>query len=96
MEEISWEEEGKRMVRIGVRPKNVRISMERSSDNAFELPVYVTVREAKSTVVTFELTHNFFLGLVDNDLRLKAGDKVWVEIDQNNLYFFKKSVELTK
>ena len=96
MEEVSWEEGGKRMVRIAVRPKNVKISTERLSDNAFELPVYVTVREAKNTVVTFELAHNFFLGLVEHGLRLKVGDKVWVEIDQNGLYFFKRSVELTK
>ncbi len=96
MEGVSWEDGGKRMVRIGVRPKNVRISMERLSDNAFELPVYVPVREAKSTVITFELANTFFLGLVEHGFRLKVGDKVWVEIDQDNLYFFKKSVELTK
>jgi ABC-type sugar transport system ATPase subunit len=79
-----------------VRAKNVRVSREKASDNAFQLPVYVTVREAKSTVITFELTHNFFQGLVDNGQRMKVGDKVWVDIDQDGLYFFKKTVELTK
>jgi ABC-type sugar transport system ATPase subunit len=84
------------MVRIGVRPKNVRVSKERTSEDAFQLPVYVTVREAKNTVITFELTHTFFQGLVDNGQRMKIGDKVWVDIEQDGLYFFKKSVELTK
>ena len=56
----------------------------------------MTVREAKSTVITFELTHNFFQGLADNGERMKVGDKVWVDIDQDGLYFFRKTVELTK
>jgi len=96
LEGASWEEDGKRLVRIGIRPKNIRISSERLSDTSFQLPVYVVVREAKSSIVTFELTHNFFQAVVNNGVHLKVGEKVWVEIDQNNLYFFKKSVALTK
>jgi ABC-type sugar transport system ATPase subunit len=96
MEKASWEEGSKRMVRIGIRPKNVRVSRDKSSDAAFQLPVYVSVREAKSTLVTFELTHTFFQGLASHGQRLKVGDKVWVDIDQSGLYFFKRSVELTK
>ncbi len=96
MEGASWEEDGKRLVRIGIRPRNIRISSERLSDASFQLPVYVVVREAKSSIVTFELTHNFFQAVVNNGVHLKVGEKVWVEIDQNNLYFFKKSVALTK
>jgi len=96
LEGASWEEDGKRLVRIGIRPKNIRISSERLSDASFQLPVYVVVREAKSSIVTFELIHNFFQAVVNNGVHLKVGEKVWVEIDQNNLYFFKKSVALTK
>jgi len=96
LEEISWEENGKRMVRIGIRPKYIKVSPERSSEAAFQLPVYVVVRAAKSSMITFELTHCFFQAVADNSIHVKVGDKVWVEIDQDNLYFFKKSVELTK
>ena len=96
MEKVSWEEADKRMVRIGVRAKHVKVFRDRPSENAFQLPVYVTVREAKSTVITFELKYNFFQGLADNGERMKVGDQVWVDIDQDGLYFFKKTVELTK
>ncbi len=96
LERASWEEDGKHLVRIGIRPKSIRISYERLSDASFQLPVYVVVREAKNSIVTFELTHNFFQAVVNNGVHLKVGEKVWVEVDQKNLYFFKKSVALTK
>ncbi len=96
VEKVAWEENNRKVVRMGVRPKHVRISMERPSEEAFQLPVYVTVREAKNTVITFELTHTLFQGFVGNGHRMKVGDKVWVDIDQDGLYFFKRSVELIK
>ncbi len=96
MEKAAWEKDGRKMVRMGVRPKNVHISREKRSEEAFQLPVYVTVREANTTVITFELTHTLFQGFVDNGSRMKVGDKVWVDIDQKGLYFFKRSVELIK
>jgi len=96
MEQTSWEEDGRRMVRMGIRPNYLKVSSERLSEEAFQLPVYVVVREAKSSVITFELTHCFFQAVVVNSIHLKVGEKVWVEIDQDNLYFFKKSVELIK
>jgi multiple sugar transport system ATP-binding protein len=91
-----WQENGRKMVRIGLRPKHMRISFERLSDESFQLPVYVCVREAKSTVITFELKNCFFQGMVDNNVRLGVGEKVWVDIDQNKLFVFRKSLELTK
>ncbi len=93
---VSWEEDGRPMVRIGIRPQHLRVSTERMSDASFQLPVYVVVREANSSMITFELTHCFFQAVVDNSVHLKVGEKVWVDIDQDSLFFFKKSVELTK
>ena len=90
------EQDGKRMTRIGVRPPYVGISSEKTSDAAFQLPVYASVREAKSTVVTFELTHSFFQAMLDRSVHFRPGEMVWVEIDQSKLYFFHETLELTK
>ena len=96
LEGTSWEEDGKRVVRIGVRPKHVRVSLQKLSDASFQLPVYVAVREAEGNTITFELTHSFFQAKVDSSVHPKVGENVWVEIDQDNLYLFRKSVQLTK
>jgi ABC-type sugar transport system ATPase subunit len=96
LEGTSWEEDGKRMVRIGVRPKHVRVSSQKLSDASFQLPVYVAVREAESSIITFELTHSFFQAKVDSSVHPKVGENVWVEIDKDNLYLFRKSIQLTK
>jgi len=93
---ICREKNGKRVTRIGVRPPYVGISPEKLSDASFQLPVYASVREAKSTVVTFELTHSFFQALLGVSVHFKPGEMVWVEIDQSKLYFFNETVELTK
>ncbi len=94
--EAAWEKDGKRAVRIGIRPPYVRTFSEKPSEAAFQLPVYASVREAKSTVVTFELSHCFFQAMLDTSVHFKPGEKVWLEINQNKLYFFKETVQLTK
>lgn len=94
--EVAWKENGRRMVRIGIRPQHVRISTQKMSAASFQLPVYVVVSEAEASLITFELPECFFQTKVEGRVRYKAGEALWVEIDQDKLYFFRRSVELTK
>ena len=96
MESAAWEHGGKRMVRLGIRPQNVRVSADKISDAAFQLPVYVMVREGESAMATFELTHSFFQVQVSAGTHYKESEMVWAEIDQDNLFFFQGTVELKK
>ena len=96
MEKVLWQEDGKDMVRLGVRPMNVSLSTDKISEAAFQLPVYVMVREAESAMVTFELSQTFFQVQMNTGEHYNDGDRVWAEIDQNHLFFFKKTVELKK
>jgi len=96
MEEMIRQEGGKDLVRLGVRPQNVAVSSNKISEEAFQLPVYVMVREAESAMITFELSQTFFLAQVNTGQHYNDGDMVWAEIDQDHLFFFPKTVELKK
>jgi len=96
MEAMIRPEGGKDLVRLGVRPQNVAVSNNRISEAAFQLPVYVMVREAESAMITFELSQTFFLAQVNTGQHYNDGDMVWAEIDQDHLFFFPKTVELKK
>ena len=60
------------------------------------MPVYVIVREAESAMITFELSQTFFQVQMNTDVHYNDGDMVWVEIVQDHLFFFTKTVELKK
>jgi ABC-type sugar transport system ATPase subunit len=96
MEKAVRQEDGKRFVRLGVRPQHVTVSSAKKSGAAFKLPVYVMVREGASAVITFELSHTFFQAKMDAGAPYNDGDIVWADIDQNNIFFFPKTVELKK
>ena len=95
LEKAEWEENDRRMVRIGIRPQDIKISRERISDAAFELPVYAAVREAENSVITFELKHVFLLVKTDSD-HYKVGEKLWIQFDQQCMYFFRKTMDISK
>jgi ABC-type sugar transport system ATPase subunit len=96
MEKALWQEDGKDMVRLGVRPMNVNLATDKISDASFQLPVYVMVREAESAMVTFELSQTFFQVQMTTADHYDDGDLVWAEIDQSHLFFFPRTVELKK
>jgi len=96
MERTVVEEEGKRTVRIGIRPAHVRISENKLSDSSFQLPVYVVEHEAESSLLTFELSNGFFQIKTDHRVSHKVAEKVWLELDQDHLLFFRKTMEITK
>lgn len=92
-------EDGRPVARLGIRCEYIRISREKTSEEAVELPVYAVVNEAESSLVTFQLRQG---GLFYARSRRQAGsadykvsDRVWVEFDQQNMLFFPKTIELT-
>jgi ABC-type sugar transport system ATPase subunit len=93
---VTWEEGGETKVRLGIRPKNLKVSTEEFSKTAFQLPVYAVVHEAESSVITFELEKMFLLVKTDQIVRYGVGDKLWVDVDQDHMYFFTKTMEIVK
>jgi len=96
MEQVVREEGGKRLVRIGVRPNHLKISKQKLSEASFEFPVYVVVHEDESSIITFELQDTFMRVKADSKTLYRDNEKVWINIDQDFLYFFRKSIDVNK
>ena len=92
---VQWEEKGRRMARIGIRPQDIKLSQEKISNMAFELPVYAAVREGENSVITFELKHAFLLVKTGSG-HYKVGEKLWIQFDQKCMFFFRKTMDISK
>lgn len=91
-------EDGKKLVRMGIRCEHIKMSRERTSGEAFQLPVYAVVSEAESVLVTFELKKDVFCharSMQEAVYDYQVLDKIWLEFDQDNMFFFPKTIELT-
>lgn len=94
---VAWEENGKRIVRLGIRPEHIRLGGEKTSDNAFRLPVYAVIHESESSVVTFRLKDNTFLYVrTVGFCKHGRGEEVWLDFDPQWVFFYGKTVEVTK
>ena len=95
LEKDTWEENGRSKIRIGIRPRHVKLSETKVSDNSFQLPVYAVEHKADASIVTSELKDTFLIAEVPRGAWDPSG-KCWLEFDQNHLHFFKKSFNLSK
>ena len=85
------------MVRLGVRCEHIRLSRERISDCSFQLPVYAIVKEAESSVVTFQIADAFFYVRTRQDIGFadyRVSEKIWLDFDQDSIFFFPKTIDL--
>ena len=97
MREVTRQEEGKRMVRLGIRSSSIKISKEKMSDKSFQLPIYAIAVEVGSILVTFELS-DVFLQVRTREASGYYGssERVWLDFDQDYILFFKKTIEISK
>jgi ABC-type sugar transport system ATPase subunit len=99
MKRAARQEDGQTVIRLGIRCEHITSSRQKISDNSFQLPVYAIAHEAESSIVTFELRDTFIYvrtrgedGLCDYGL----SEMVWLDFDQNHLFFYDKTVEISK
>lgn len=81
----------KQRARLGIRCEYVRVSRDRLSEDAFQLPVYAVVREAESVLFTFQVQEGKLLHARTRDKDVtgcEVGEKLWVEFDKHNMFFF--------
>jgi ABC-type sugar transport system ATPase subunit len=91
-------EGGRPIARLGIRPENIRISRTRPGPTAFQLPVYAVVKEAQSSVVTFELPETFFYVRTRQEIGsadYRVGEPLWVDLDPDKIFFFPGTVALS-
>jgi len=95
MEKVMWEEGSGHKLRVGIRPQHVTLSNKMISDNSFKLPVYAIEHKAGSSIVTFEMKGNLLIVQVQKG-SCDTSKECWLEFDQDNLHFFKKTFSLSK
>jgi ABC-type sugar transport system ATPase subunit len=97
-EKASVKENGKVLVRLGIRSEDIRVGRDKMGINSFELPVYAVVREVETSVITFELENGFLYARVRDgefaDYRLS--ETVWLDFDPDRMFFYVKTVEIAK
>ncbi|MBW2122454.1 MAG: ABC transporter ATP-binding protein [Deltaproteobacteria bacterium] len=96
---VARQENGKAVVRLGIRCEHIRLGKERISDDSFRLPVYALLHEAESSMVTFELEDTFLYVRARGEKRLSdyhISEPVWLDFDQNHIFFYRKTVEISK
>lgn len=86
--------EGK--ARLGIRANYVMASKHEIPNNTFPLTVYAIVRRPHSTILTFELEGGFFRAALKGTQHYEMSQKVWIEIDQKHIFFFSKTLEISK
>lgn len=95
----SFKADGKTNTRLGIRCEDIKPSMEKASENSFQLPVYVVVHEAESSVITFELENTFMHARTsESDVfrNLKGSDMVWLDFNTERMLFYVKTMEISK
>jgi multiple sugar transport system ATP-binding protein len=97
LQQAIFEEKGKKMSRLGIRCQEIKIAKNKISDSSIQLPIYAIAREAEATLFTFELKRVFLQVKVDNVAeKYSMSEKVWLDFNQNHMFFFKKTIEIGK
>lgn len=97
MKNAARTESGKSITRLGIRCEHVALSRNRISEESFPFPVYAITHEAESSVVTFALEHAFFYVRTRQEIGFadyRVSEKIWVNFDQDHMFFFPKTLEL--
>jgi multiple sugar transport system ATP-binding protein len=83
-------------IRLGVRPSRITVDKTKISENSFQLPIYAVVRRPEGCVITFELEKCFFRATVKGETNYKMSEKVWLDFDRDNTFFFRKTIKISK
>jgi multiple sugar transport system ATP-binding protein len=90
---------GRTTARLGIRCQHIRLGRKKISDNSFQLPVYAIAHEAESSIVSFELRDTFLHVRTREEKDLCdycLSEMVWLDFDQDHMFFYDKSVDLSK
>jgi multiple sugar transport system ATP-binding protein len=98
MKSSARRENDRSVTRLGIRCEHIRLTRHKTLDSSFELPIYAIVQEAESCVFTFELANTFFYARTRHEMDVvscRVSEKIWLEFDQSNMYFFPKTIALS-
>ena len=98
-EKVAKSENNKLNTRLGIRCEDINLGVQKLSEDSFQLPVYAVVHEAESSVISFELENTFLHARASQDdafKRLKISDLLWLNFEQEQMFFYEKTMEISK
>jgi len=98
-EKVARSENDKLNVRLGIRCEDIKLGNQKLSENSFQLPVYAVVREAESSVISFELENTFlYVRTAENAefKKLQISDLLWLDFKPERIFFYEKTMEIYK
>jgi len=95
-EKVARQEAGRRTLRLGIRSSHIKVSRDKISENSFQLPVYAIARNPQGPMCTFELKDSFLQANIEEGLRYDMSERLWLDLDQEHIMFFEKSIEISK
>ncbi|MBM4340986.1 MAG: ABC transporter ATP-binding protein [Deltaproteobacteria bacterium] len=75
-------------VRLGVRPENFTISAKKSTEDSFQVEVYVTEPLGEDMIVDVLLQENKLKLKTRIEFEPKMGDKIWLDINKRKMHLF--------
>jgi ABC-type sugar transport system ATPase subunit len=91
----AWKDNGKEMVRLGIRSDHIRIAKRPISDFSAELPVFAIVREAVKSIVTFQLGPVLVQAESDDLTIGDVGTNLWIDFDRESFSIFRNTINLS-
>lgn len=98
-EKVAKSENDKLNVRLGIRCEDIKLGKQKLSENSFQLPVYAAVREAESSVISFELENTFLhVRTAENAeiKKLQISDLLWLNFKPERMFFYESTMEIYK
>lgn len=98
-EKVARSENDKLNVRLGIRCEDIKLGNQKLSENSFQLPVYAVVREAESSVISFELENTFLCVRTAENAefkKLQISDLLWLDFKPERIFFYEKTMEIYK
>ncbi|MGQ9472866.1 MAG: ABC transporter ATP-binding protein [Candidatus Caldatribacteriaceae bacterium] len=95
-QKVAIEENGRKLVRLGIRPEHIRLSTEKTSENTFRLPIYAIIHESESSVVTFRLGDVFLYVRTAGFCKYQKSEEIWLDFDPERIFFYQRTVEVAK
>ena len=79
-------------VYIGIRPEDLKISVERQRNSVFSSEIYVLEHQGANMVVDLKIDSEI-IKVVSPPMPLSIGDKVWVWFETNKMHIFDAKTE---
>jgi multiple sugar transport system ATP-binding protein len=78
---------------LGVRPNDIKVTVDRISDDSFQSEVFAVERLGTESVINFKLGDAIYKSIMQGVVYYRFGEKVWVTVDKNAIHIFDKKSE---